>query len=119
MFGHTVYSVNEPEAALSLSLCLWYFIKGKFQNKPAHSTFISRLQDGGRTRGGGLCVYTDTWCSNTVNADEQCFPDVKLLIQTILSSPSYSCCLQSLSEFFFLKSTIEVFHQYNCIYCCI
>ena len=39
-----------------------------------------RAQDDSQMRRGGLCVYNiDVWCSHTVKADGQCFPDVKLL----------------------------------------
>ncbi len=42
---------------------------------------IDRTQDPGKTRGGRLCVYiNDAWCSNVVNADGECFPDVKFLM---------------------------------------
>ena len=39
-----------------------------------------RTSESGKSRGGGLCVYTNTnWCTNAVTTDTYCSPDVEYL----------------------------------------
>ena len=50
----------------------------KLAGRIAHRA--DRTSDSGKSRGGGLCVYTNTnWCTNAVTTDTYCSPDVEYL----------------------------------------
>ena len=50
----------------------------KLAGRIAHRA--DRTSESGKSRGGGLCVYTNTnWCTNAVTTDTYCSPDVEYL----------------------------------------